>query len=321
MVIRSVGAIRTTTICSWILVWILIQALPLAAFAVTIVRGTNYDETYWAQTDLLPGGIPTVFVGEPVASMLGADAADTLLEDVVILALNTPGTARIQQVLLNEKGLLPFQFNGELFNLTIRGDPTRPSLGTITFTQTSPDDHGPAPEGTYTREQTVNFIAALNPIAGGPPIVAAASVLITSARPIPFSFDPEPNVLLKPGLVGDFTANIHTNLGPDERNFFTLPSLGVNIFKAPSGTATNFRGGGRAVATFSINGDECPFDPLKTDAGFTGCGNSDVDLNNNDVPDFFEPFGAVPEPSTFILFVAGILAIVGAGYRKQKPAD
>jgi hypothetical protein len=317
MTIRTVGPIQTTTLSSWLLVWIF-MLVPSVALGLVIVRGTNYDETYWAQTDLLPGGIPTVFVGDPVASMLGADAADTLLEDVVIPVLNIPVTARIQQVLLNEKGLLPFKLNGEFFILTIKGDPTRPSLGTITFTQTSPDDHGPAPEGTYTREQTVNFTAALTPIAGGPPIVAENSVLITSAFPIPFSFDPEPNVLLKSGLVGDFTANIHTDLGPDQRNFFTLPSHGVNIFKAPSGTAVNFRGGGRAVATFAINGDECPFDPLKLDAGFTGCGNSDVDLNNNGVPDFFEPFGVVPEPSTLILLVSGILVFACVVYRRSR---
>ena len=107
MTIRTVGPIQTTTLSSWLLVWIF-MLVPSVALGLVIVRGTNYDETYWAQTDLLPGGIPTVFVGDPVASMLGADAADTLLEDVVILALNTPVTARIQQVLLNEKGLVPF---------------------------------------------------------------------------------------------------------------------------------------------------------------------------------------------------------------------
>lgn len=256
---------------------------------VTVVRSTIYERTLWAETDLVDG-TPRVFFGVPVPSMLGADTADMFLQDAVLVSGGTV-TVNMEQILLNERGAAPASIGGFLYDFMITLDPAVPSLGTMTLSWDG--TNGPGPVGSYTRQQTIHFVVTFVPVGAGPPLPPVnASIVVTTPEPIPFTFTPESTIVLKPGLVGDPTANFHTNLQPHQRNIFSPPSLGAGVvMQRPAFVAReSARGGGKSMVTQPVQGDECPFDPLKTSPGLTGCGNSDIDANGNGRPDFYDRF-------------------------------
>lgn len=260
-----------------------------------IVRSTIYETTAWAVANLLPGGRNLPFSGIPVPSMLGADSADMLLKDVVITALNEPVTVDVELILLNEKNIERLEYDGVLYDYYYTLNPEKRSFGKMTFVQTSPDDHGPGAEGFYTHETTIELIATLVPLNGGPEAVVPATITTGSPVPIQFSFDPPSNAVLKMGPVGDSTANWHTDKADYQKDFFGFPGFlqiplaGRSQFDAGGFHAT--AGGAKAkVVAADQNGDFCPSDADKVEIGLAGCGNSDEDSNNNNLPDYFESF-------------------------------
>lgn len=263
-----------------------------AGEAISIVPSTMYIKTVHAVANILPGGRNTPFTGIPVATMLGADSADVMLEEIKIPKLNQPVTGDIELILLNERNIDPFRYKGELYDYYYTLNPKKRSLGKMTVVQTAPDDHGSGYEGVYMRHLMIELIATLVPRKSGPNIVTEASIIVASPVPIPFSFDPDSNDIQKTGLVGDATASWHTDKADHQKNIF-----GLGILQIPHGGRAQFDAdgiyamAGNAENTLKVankDGDFCPDDPNKRDPGITGCGNSDVDTNNNKLPDYYE---------------------------------
>lgn len=258
----------------------------------TIIKSTMYIKTHRAVANILPGGRNTPFTGVPVAEMMGADSADVMLEDIVIPGLNQPVTGDIELILLNEKNIEPFILNGKEFDFFYTLNPRKRSLGTMTVVQTKLDDHGPGYEGVYMRELSIDLIATLVPKDGGPKLEQEATIIVSSPLPIPFSFDSGAAMVHKTGTIGDATASLHSDKKGNEKNIFGLGLLQIPLggrsavdsqgFHAMAGNVE------QSLLAPSITGDNCPFDANKIEPGITGCGVSDLDTNNDGLPDHYE---------------------------------
>jgi hypothetical protein len=225
---------------------------------ITVLRSTLFEETPWAVTDILPGGMNTPFTGIPSPSMHGADSVAMILEDFVIPGLNTPVVAPTELVFLNERNIEPLNLGGDLYDFFFTLNPAKRSLGTMTVIQTKDDDHGSAPDGIFMRETTLELLAVMVPRAKGQVVVTAATLPIASTVPIPFSFNPTPDMFVLEGKVGDSSVNWHVDKSESQRNFFIFDGLlqvplgGQSLLDAlgasasRGGTVMSLRAGGLA---------------------------------------------------------------------------
>lgn len=192
---------------------------------LTVLASTTYDETPYAVTDILPGGVNTPFKGIPVPEFFGADSVDLIPNDFTLPAIDVPVEVSFELILLNERNFTPIQLGDLEFDFYFTLNPSKKSLGRMTVIQTSEDDGGPAPDGYFLRESDIELLAILIPRTTGRITVTEAVVHIESPVPIPFSFDPSPETLLIEGNVGDISANWHTDKEANQRNFFPMAGM------------------------------------------------------------------------------------------------
>jgi hypothetical protein len=190
------------------------------AYGETISIGSHYlhatDGFY-----PFPGGVGTVaFHGRP----FGPGNTDTIyqrLAEANLPTLGSSATIPIEVVRLEMQSFSPVNIGGTFFDMFIHLTPGTRSLGEMTITQNSPNDGGPAPEGTFHKSVTLVFTAEFTPVGGGPGgFVVNDSVFIATVDPAPWSFDPDLNfVTVTTGPLEQQTANFFVT---GERSIFML---------------------------------------------------------------------------------------------------
>ena len=215
---------------------------PDKAQATTIVKGSDY----WITN---PGGAVFDFGGDigevsfqgvpirqfttPESSdppeIIDVGRADTIvrrLNDVIfddMSNLNESGVTEVEVVALSLISVEPVDLGGLLFDVQVMLDPTISSTGTLTIYENR----------TFFSDFTVNWSAKFIPVEGGDPIDCPAPDPDDCNQPINLSgdgswsrfFQGGPRV---EGLVGDVNANVHTDLGSDQLDFFVVGEVTHN---------------------------------------------------------------------------------------------
>jgi hypothetical protein len=179
------------------------------------------------------------FNGVPV----GPGGSDTIVERTSAVNLGTgsggAGTTPLLMTQLELVSAVPTNFGAGVgfYYITLqsaRGGTA--STGTMTINLTAGDDHTSAvPEGTFSSTLDVFFDIRFGSATGA--IVNSTDLVLTNSGAT-WDANPAPTDFLVPGLVGDVTANLHTNkiqnVDINSMDFFP-----VNSFSENSGTDTH----------------------------------------------------------------------------------
>jgi hypothetical protein len=181
---------------------------PVSAANFSVLAGSDYFATQPGTTfaGVAFNGVPT-----------GPGNTDTIIERTQTVQLGTgapaTGTTPLLMTQLELVSATQFSFMGGPVGFyyvtlqSVHGGPA--STGTMTINLTSNDDHSPAnPEGNFSSSIDVFFDVRLGSANGT--IVNSSDLVLTSSL-TNWDANPTPLDLLVPGLVGDVTANFHTN--------------------------------------------------------------------------------------------------------------
>jgi len=199
-----------------------------------VLGGSDYFTT---QAGTVFNGVP--FNGVPV----GPGGSDTIVERTsdVVLGTGGPsaGTTPLLMTQLELVSAVPTNFGAGVgfYYITLQSTHGGPfSTGTMTINLTAGDDHTSAvPEGTFSSSLDVFFDIRFGAANG--PIVSSTDLVLTNSG-ANWDANPAPTDFLVPGLVGDVTANLHTNKiqNVDINNMDFFP---VSSFSESSGTDTH----------------------------------------------------------------------------------
>ena len=197
---------RRLMFCAVLCVFALCGVCTSAFAASFVLAGSDYLTTQ-------PG---TVFAGVPFNGVpVGPGNTDTIvqrLRDATFLNLGDSSTIPIEMLSLNLASAVPVDFGLGLGTYyitlqTARGGPA--SVGQMTITYSNLDDGVfTGSEGTFSSFFDVFFDVRFGSL-NGP--IAMSSDLVLSNSGTPWDANPDPTVLLVNGLVGNLTANWHTN--------------------------------------------------------------------------------------------------------------
>jgi len=255
-------------------------------YAASIFAGSDYLTTVDASFDF-GGAIGLVgFTGA-----FGPGVADTVLtrlEDA-ILTVGGSDTIAIQMRLLELVSVAPVNIGGDLFDVRVHLDPARASTGTMTINHEFPDNATAAPEGTFTSNLLVNFVASFAPVGAGTAMDVRGSLPLTTDPPASWTHNPPAGVLLVNGAPGDLNANCHNP--PDCLTPANGPNISTHDFFVVFVDETHPNGARHRAAPAMTNCADC------------GLG------------------GVVPEPGTYVTLVSGLVLLgAGAWRRKRQPA-
>jgi len=218
------------------LLGLLSLGLSQAGFAARfdVLAGSDYFTT---QAGTTFNGV--AFNGVPV----GPGGSDTIVERTSNVDLGTggpiAGTTPLLMTQLELVSAVPTDFGAGVgfYYITLQsvhGGPN--STGTMLINLTAGDDHTSAvPEGTFSSNLTVSFDVRFG-AANGPIVLSPTLVLTNSGAS--WDANPAPTDFLVPGLVGDVTANLHTNKIQDV-DINNMDFFPVNSFSETSGTDTH----------------------------------------------------------------------------------
>lgn len=195
---------RTSKLVALLGLLVLTFAISATAANISVVAGSDYLATLPGTTF---GGVP--FDGVPV----GPGNTDTIVQRMNDADV-TGGSAAIsiQMMALQLASAVPVDFGLGLdtYYITLqsaRGGPATTGRMTINFDGT--DDHLPnTPEGTFSSFFDVFFDVRKGSLNG--PIALSDDLTLTNQGAF-WDADPAPGQVIVPGLVGDLTANLHTN--------------------------------------------------------------------------------------------------------------
>jgi hypothetical protein len=221
---------------------VLVTALTASAAIVSVVGGSDYLAT---QPGTTFGGV--AFNGVPV----GPGNTDTIVRrlDNAIFSGGTASTS-IQMMALDLVSAVPVDFGlgTDFYYITLqsaRGGPD--TTGRMTITLSSPDDHLPnTPEGTFSSFFDVFFDVRKGGLNGA---IALSSDLVLTNTGAVWDADPAPGQVIVPGLVGDLSANLHTNKIQNvdiyQMDFFPIgvfteahPTGALHVVGGATGTST-----------------------------------------------------------------------------------
>jgi len=178
---------------------------------------TNFDVL--AGTDYFVTQPGTVFDGVAFKGVpTGPGGSDTIVERTSNVALGTGsggvGTTPLFLTQLELVSAAPTNFGLGVgfYYITLQSNRLgggTASTGTMTIDLAGGDDHTPAvPEGIFTSSLDVFFDVRFGSATGA---IAQSSDLVLTNSGTSWDANPTPSDILVPGLVGDLTANIHTN--------------------------------------------------------------------------------------------------------------
>jgi hypothetical protein len=182
---------------------------PGFATRFDVLAGSDYFST-------MPG---TTFNGVAFSGVpTGPDGSDTTVERLSDVALGTggpsSGTTPLLMTQLELVSTAPANLGAGVGFYYITLQSNQPgggtaSTGSMLINLTAGDDHTPAvPEGTFTSTLDVFFDIRFGSASG--PIVTQTDLVLTNSG-ASWDANPGPADFLVPGLVGDVTANFHTN--------------------------------------------------------------------------------------------------------------
>jgi hypothetical protein len=178
-----------------LLILIIVLVFASNTSAATITHGSHYLTSGGGFYPFPPPIGLLTFEGNP----FGPGNTDTVYErmsDVIIPGFGIPVSTPITMTNVGLRSSAPLNIGGFSYDVRIGLTPftgANPNTGTMTITQTSPDDGGPAPDGIYDTNVNIFFTASFIPTDGGPALPSVDNhIFILSTSPGLWSFDPEP---------------------------------------------------------------------------------------------------------------------------------
>jgi hypothetical protein len=204
---------------------------PGYAAIIDVLAGSDYLVT---QPGTVFNGVP--FIGVP-SGPGGSDTIVTRLQTVDVTGGS--GTTALLLSMLQLQSAVPTDFGLGVgfYYITLqsaRGGTS--STGSMTITQSSPDDNTPAnPEGSFTSLLDVFFDVRFGSLNG--PIALSTDLILTNGGTL-WDANPAPNDFLVTGPRGDFTANDHTGKIRDS-DIYDMDFFPVGVLTESSGSDTH----------------------------------------------------------------------------------
>jgi hypothetical protein len=201
-----------------------------SAKAITVVAGSDYWRTIEGSMFNFGGPIGEVeFIGRPIRSWTpptpeDADPINVGLADTIVRRLDDvnldsgSGVSRVELVALSLISANYIDLQGSLFKILVDLNPEGDSTGTITIRE----------DQTYSSDFNVSFLPSFRPVSGADiPCVGFLSADACSNFNLPLTANAKwskefPGGVKVKGDVGDLNANFHTNLSPDQSDFYSV---------------------------------------------------------------------------------------------------
>ena len=229
MELLLIGTRRATKILGFAsLIMIAIGSIPKSTQAATIVSGSDYWITQSSSFFDFGSDIGVVnFIGDPIGEFMGRAVgnADTIVQRKDDVNLDGGfGTTGLQIQALSLRSVNPVNGFNVFIGLT-EGEDIKQEVGDLTIK----DDK------TFESRFTVDWTARFEHVSGSddcPLVFQNCSVRVTDLMGSPTLFEGDGNWsdtfqggIQVEGLVGDSKANVHTNLGSDQQDFFVVGTV------------------------------------------------------------------------------------------------
>ncbi len=210
-----------------------------SANALTVVKGSDYWVTKEGSMFDFGGPIGEVeFVGRPTGDWTppeGGDSIDVGKADTIVRRLdnvnlsNGSGISKVKLVALSLISKNPQNIDGESFEILVDLKPLTNTDGDDDFNTPHDGTIEIRDDETYSSNFLVSFLPTFRSVSGGDDI--SCEVFLGSDTCSQFSIELTangewsgvfPGGLRVEGLVGDVNANVHTDLMPDQSDFFPV---------------------------------------------------------------------------------------------------